>query len=345
MPHLPASTSRLHVLGEGKEAQSKQYNVGPSSFVTYCAIMLLPQLLLRSPTLTQHRNRINNLEELKTRLHHIEQTVSQLKAASRDVQFGTPAQGQAVPETLVTDHEVDGMNIDDCADPSPQGSNNLMNGENHECSSLASLLRDVYLALESNLDSQASLTLDDGPDKTTTRQCLATMESISKSLLADDAWDLSGGSLPPKLPPKGLLDASLDSYFRQVNPMLPIFDEDSFYDDIHKIYEAGSDQADRAWIMCFNNIILQILDAKTAFSFTKKPPNKTSSPLSADVEIEILTPFLTNLRRAVGRLDYFHKPSLVSVQALMSMVTWPFLPINLTEIKHENIHSRYMMPL
>ena len=322
MSHLPASRSRLHVLGEGKEAQSKQYNVGPSPFDTFCAIMVLPQLLLRSPILTQHRTRINNLEELKTRLHHIEQTVSQLKAASRDVHFGTPAQEQAVPETFVSsDHEVDGMNIDGCADPSPQGSNNLMNGEHHECSSLASLLRDVCLALESNLDSQTSLKMDNGPDKTTTRECLATMESISKSLLADDAWDLSGESIPPKLPPKGLLDASLDSYFRQVNPMLPIFDEDSFYDNIHKIYEAGSDQADRAWIMCINNVILQILDAKTASSFTKKPPYKTSSPLSADVEMEILTPFLTNLGRAVGRLDYFHKPSLVSVQALMSMVT------------------------
>ena len=322
MPHLPASRSRLRVLGEGEEAQSKQCNVGPSSFVTYCAIMLLPQLLLPSSTLTQYRTRINNLEELKTRLHHIEQTVSQLKAASRDVQFATPAQDQAIPETFVSsDHEVDGMNIDGCADPSPQGSDNLMNGEHHECSSLASLLRDVYLALESNLDSQVSLTMDDGPDRTTTRECLATMENISKSLLADDAWDLSGESLPPKLPPKGLLDASLDSYFRQVNSTLPIFDEDSFYGDIHKIYETGSDQADRAWIMCFNNVILQILDAKTAFSFTKKPPNKTSSPLSADVEMEILTPFLTNLRRAIGRLDYFHKPSLVSVQALMSMVT------------------------
>ena len=289
---------------------------------------------MRSPTLTQYRTRINNLEELKTRLDHIEQTVSQLKAASRDIQFGTIAQDQAVPENLVSsDHEMDGMNIDGCADPSPQGGNNLMNGEHREYSSLASLLRDIYLALESNLDSQASLSVHEGPDKTTTQECLATMENISKSLLADDVWDLSGESLPPKLPPRGLLDASLDSYFRQVNPTLPVFDEDSFYDNIHKIYEAGSDQADRAWIMCFNNVILQTLDAKTAFSFTKKPPNKTSSPLSADVEMEILTPFLTNLGRAVGRLDYFHKPSLVSVQALMSMVNWPFLSIDSTEMK------------
>lgn len=272
--------------------------------------------------------------------------MSQLKTASQDIQFGTLAQDQAVPETFVSsDHGMDGMHIDGCADPSPQGSNNLM-GEHHESSSLASLLRDVYLALESNLNSQAPLTMHEGPDKTTTRECLATMENISKSLQADDAWDLSGESLPPKLPPKGLLDASLESYFRHVNPTLPIFDEDSFYDNMHKNYEAGSDQASRAWIMCFNNVILQTLNSRTASSFTKKPQNKASSPLSADTEKEILTPFLINLRRAAGRIDYFHKPSLVSVQALLSMVIWAFLPpVDSIEIEHEILRSLYMMLL
>ena len=211
------------------------------------------------------------------------------------------------------------MSIDSCTDRSPQGRNNLMNGQHHRSSSLASLLRDVYLALESNLDSKDSSRMDDGPDKNT-QECLAIMENLSKSLLSDDSWDLSGETSPPKLPPKGLLDASLESYFRQVNSTLPIFDEDSFCDNMHKNYEAGSDQANQAWIMCFNNVILQTLNARTASSFTKKPRNKSSSPLRADMEAKILSPFLINLRRAVGRLDCFHQPSLVSVQALMSMV-------------------------
>ena len=237
------------------------------------------------------------------------------------------------------------MSIDSCADRSPQGSNNLMNGEHHESSFLTSLLRDVYLALESNSDSKGSSRTDDGQDKNT-QECLAIMDEISKLLLADDSWDLSGESLPPKLPPKALLDASLESYFRQVNPTLPVFDEDSFYDNIHKNYEAGSDQANRAWIMCFNNVILQTLNARTASSFTKKPQNNASSPLSADLEAKILTPFLINLRRAVCRLDYFHKPSLVSVQALMSMVILAFLPpVESTEIKQGKLRPRYLMRL
>lgn len=215
-----------------------------------------------------------------------------------------------------------------------------MNGQHHKSSSLASLLKDVYLALESNLDSKDSSRMDDSPDKNT-QECLAIIENLSKSLLSDDSWDLSGEPLPPKLPPQGLLDASLESYFRQVNPTLPVFDEDSFYDNIHKNYEAGSDQAHWAWIMCFNNVILQTMDARTAASFMKKPHNKASSPL--DMEAKILSPFLINLRRATGRLDCFHQPSLVSVQALMSMVIWPFLPS--IEIKLENLRPRYIMPL
>lgn len=204
-----------------------------------------------------------------------------------------------------------------------------MSGQHHRSSSLASLLRDVYLTLESNLDSKGSSRTDDGPDKNS-QECLAIMENLSKSLLSDDSWNLSGELLPPKLPPKGLLEASLKSYFRQINLTLPVFDEDSFHDSIHKYYEVESDPGNWAWIMCFNNVILQSLDARTASSFTKKPYNKPSSPLRADMaedmEATVLSPFLINLRRALGRLDCFHQPSLVSVQALMSMVIWPFLP-------------------
>lgn len=297
--------------------------------------MLASHFLLLRPTLTQSPTRINNLEELKARLHHIEQSVSQLKAGARCSRSGTPPQDLLVPKNLVSsDHEMDRMSIDSCADRSPLDSDNLMDGEHHEFSSLASLLRDVSFALESNLDSKGSLKMDDDPDKNIL-ECLAILEDISKSLLADDSWDLSGESLPPKLPPKGLLDASLESYFRQVNPALPVFDEDSFYDDMRRNYEAGSDQANRAWIMCFNNVILQTLNAKIASSFTKQPQSQASSPLIADTETTMLTPFLVNLKRAVGRLDYFHKPSLVSVQALMSMVTWPFLSLDSTELKQD----------
>ena len=259
---------------------------------------------------------------MKSRLHHIEENLSQIKAASQPNRSGTPAQDQSlVPETFVgSDHEMDEMSIDNRADRSPQSINNLMNGQHHRSSSLASLLRDVYLELESNLDSKASSRMDDGPDKNI-QECLAIIEDLSKSLLADDSWDLSGEpSLPPKLPPKGLLDASLESYFRQVNPTLPVFDEDSFYDNIHKNYEAESDQVHWAWIMCFNNVILQTLDARTTSSFTKKLQDKASSP--QDMEAKIISPFLINLRRAIGRLDCFHQPSLVSVQALMLMVIY-----------------------
>ena len=270
---------------------------------------------------------------MKSRLHHIEKNLAQLKAASPPDQSGTPAQDQSLfletfvssdhgmdgSETLVSsDHGMDGMSIDSRADRSPQGINNLMNGQHHRSGPLALLLGDVYLALESNLGSKASSRTDDGPDKDT-QECLAIIEDLSKSLLSDDSWDLSGElPLPPKLPPKGLLDASLESYFHQVNPTLPVFDEDFFYENVHKNYEAEPDQAHWAWITCFNNVILQTLDARTTSSLTKKLQNKASSPL--DIEAKILSPFLINLRRAIGRLDCFYQPTLVSVQALISMV-------------------------
>ena len=264
--------------------------------------------------------------------------MSQFKTASKTTPPGTPAQDQLVPETFGSvDHETDEMSIDSSADRLLQGSIDLTKEQHQRSSSLALLLRDVYLALESNMDSESPSRSDDGPGKNT-QECMAIMENLSKSLLSDDSLDIFSESLPPKLPPRGLLDACLEPYFRQVNPTLPVFDEDSFYDNIHKSYEAGSNQANRAWIVCFNNVILQTLNVKTASGFAKKPQDKANNPPSVDMETKISEPFQINLRRAISRLDYFLQPSLVSVQALMSMVIWPFLtPVNLAEIKLENL--------
>ena len=272
--------------------------------------------------------------------------MSQLKAASPHSQSGTTTQDPLVPETsMSSDHEMDEMSIDNYTDRAPQASNSLMNGEYHRSSFLASLLRDVCLTLESRLDSKRSTKIDDSLDKDTL-ECLATLQTLSRSLLSDDCWDLSGESLPPKLPPKGLLNASLETYFRHVNSMLPIFDEESFYDNINKSYEVGSDHANLAWIICLNNVILQTLNARTASRFTKKPQDKACSPLKAETEAKLLTPFLVNLKRAVGRLTCFHQQSMVSVQALMSMVLDLFLlPLDSTKTKQGSSRPWYQMRL
>ena len=286
------------------------------------------------------------LEDLKSRLHGIEQTVSQLKAASPLSQAGLATQEPLVLEmTMGSDQDMDEMNIDNYNDRAPQVNINSMNGEHYRSSFLASLIRDVCLTLESRVDSKRSMKIDDSLDKTT-QECLATLQNLSKSLLSDDCWDLSGESLPPKLPPKGLLNASLETYFRHVNSMLPIFDEESFYDDINKTYEAGSDHVNLAWVICLNNVVLQTLNAKTASKFTKKSQDKATSPLKVETEAKLLTPFLVNLKRAVGRLACFHQQSMVSVQALMSMVPDPFLlPIDLIKIKLGSPSPRLFMPL
>ena len=258
-----------------------------------------------------------------------------MKVTSPHSQSGTTIiQSPLVAETFVSaNHEMDEMSIDSHIDETPQVSTSPMNGEHPRSSFLASLLRDVYLTLESQLDSTRSTNIDDSLDKNT-QECLATLRTLSKSILSDDCWDLSGETLPPKLPPKDLLNASLETYFRHVNSMLPIFNEESFYDNIPKSYEVGSDHANPAWIICLNNVCLQTLNTRTASSFPGKPQENASSPLRAETEAKILTPFLTNLKRAVCRLTCFHQQSLVSVQALMSMVLYLFLiPIDSNKIK------------
>ena len=219
---------------------------------------------------------------------------------------------------------MDGISTDSCPDRSPQRHSSSISDQNQRSSSLASLIRDVHLALETNVKSKSSNGLDDAPNKNV-QECLAILGDSSNFQESDENWDLSGESLSPQLPPKAFLQPSLETYFRVINPILPIFDKDCFYEGIEKNYGLESDQVHPAWIMCFNNTILQSLTASTASRLTEDPHGEASSMQGADIEAKIQSPFLTNLRRGMSRLERFHQTSLVSVQALTSMVIWPFL--------------------
>ena len=223
---------------------------------------------------------------------------------------------------MSSDHEVDRSNIDSCADRLLQDNNNSMSDQRSRSSSLASLLAEIHTTLDLTAKSKNSSRLDDVPNKGM-QKCLATIRDHSKFLHLGEPWDLSAESLAPQLPPKAALYSSLETYFRVVNPTLPVFDKDSFYENADKIYGTGSDQASWAWIMCFNNVILQSLNVRTTSNFPENTQCEASSTHQTDMEEKVLSPFLTNLRRAMSRLQCFHQPSLISVQALMSMVIEP----------------------
>ena len=204
----------------------------------------------------------------------------------------------------------------------------LVDEQYYGSSSLVSLLGEIHFLLEDLVKNNAGRALDDGgpiPNQSLV-ECVSTTGNISKMSVVDDRLDLSSDGLPLTLPPKGLLDALIEPYFSQINCILPIFRKEKVCEAVRKEYEVGTHKSNGAWLLCFNNMIVQTLEARSFSSQTQSSTDdRSSSAYSSAMEVELLRPFLVNSRRGLVKLERFLEPKLVNVQALISMVGDPFL--------------------
>lgn len=139
------------------------------------------------------------------------------------------------------------------------------------------------------------------------RQLLACCSDISVC----DQLDLSHDGLPLVLPPKFILDATVGPFFSEIHGLMPIFNRQNFDANIEAIYAGRSTGSDRAWTLCFNNIVLLTLMPKTI----------QSKKQHTHMDAGLVKSFLDNLRRGYQHLDEFLRPILCNVQVLITMVS------------------------
>ena len=216
-------------------------------------------------------------------------------------------------------------NDDNPESPNDQPANargrHLVDEQYYGSSSLVSLLGEIHSLLEALVKNDA-----DPIQNQSLVECVSIIGNISKFAVVDDRLDLSSDGLPLTLPPKGLLDALIEPYFSQINCILPIFRKERVCEAVRKEYEAGIHKTNGAWLLCFNNMIVQTLEARSFSSQTQSSADdRSSSAYSSAMEVELLRPFLVNSRRGLDKLERFLEPKLVNVQALISMVRNPFL--------------------
>lgn len=144
-------------------------------------------------------------------------------------------------------------------------------------------------------------------------------EEIMRTLTMGGGVDMSEDGQPIGFPPRGLLDASIDPFFRQINSIFPIFSRESFCRGIDRLYSVPSSSVDCALPVSYNNVILQVLSSKP------KPFDRTSNGglHAGSMDAELLKPFLMQSRRAFARLDQLLKLRLANVQALLTLVGLP----------------------
>ena len=258
------------------------------------------------------RTSIHNLKEMKSRLDDIDHTILQVKTTVDDATTISSSFSQDASSIAV--YLMDSTKSNDS--PSHTATLQLVNDQYYGTSSIASLFSEIEGLLEARLTERKNAIEGSTIPTEGVQECQLALRNMAKTLLYHDSLDLPGEDLPPTLPPQQVLEATIEIYFSQVSSMLPSFRKSTLCERFRRIYSTGPNQADIAWVICFNNIILQTLSTD---NIQKSEENHV--PLGESPERELLQPLLTNYQRGLKKLDRLLKPALVNVQALLLMVS------------------------
>jgi hypothetical protein len=275
--------------------------------------------------------RVNDVEVLGNRLGKIEEAV--LRCLSAVERSQTPSSAATRQSSVISD--------DSHTDPndSPRTDGNTFTDVSLEtnpeqCNDhtfpgstpIASLFTEAQAACDrlrlslpfSNPDSQYSPGSQDfTPDETCSLQSRLQEVSELFEKLTRESSVLSipeSDGLLPSLPPRALLENCLETYFACLSPFLPIYDRQSVASAIEGQYGPGINSPDPVWVISFNNILLQTLDAR--YSAATRAGSITPNIL----EEELIKSLLLNYRRGYNNFERLLRPQLANVQALLSMV-------------------------
>ncbi|GFG06145.1 phosphate-repressible phosphate permease pho-4 [Aspergillus lentulus] len=274
---------------------------------------------------------VNDVEVLGNRLGKIEEAVLRcLSAVERSQTPSNPATRQSSvipPDDSHTDlndsPRADGntfrdaslkTNPEQCNDHPFPGSTplaSLYTEAQAACDRLRSLLP------FSNPESQYSPASPDFiPDQTCSLQSRLQEVSELFEKLTRESPVLSipeSDGLLPSLPPRALLETCLETYFACLSPFLPIYDRQSVTSAIEEQYGPSINSPDPAWVISFNNILLQTLDARYSAA------TRAGSIAHNILEEELIKSLLLNYRRGYNNFERLLRPQLANVQALLSM--------------------------
>jgi hypothetical protein len=129
----------------------------------------------------------------------------------------------------------------------------------------------------------------------------------------EDSFDLQSEQVPIRLPPKHFLLMLQDQFFQQADYATDIFVQSSFSANVERIYSQPFNNANEAWAICFNTIILILLGSETS--------DQGNDPITRS---QFALPFLLTVRTALSNPRVLMAPKLINVQALALLVSLYF---------------------
>jgi hypothetical protein len=282
-------------------------------------------------------NRANNLGNIEDRLERIERSLSGLSDNVQQIKTSqsSPASSSETSVGSRASRRSNSMFTNESGNNENWGParghvlRDVNGNERYFCSaSLASLLLEATLIKERMTVSEGDNSF--GSSSPPSKSPLDYVTELS----LQDRIDLSNDGLSLALPPKIILDAMVDLYFTGIHELLPIFNKRNFEANLDAIYSGRTTGSDRAWTLCFNNIVLLSLTPKTLQSMNRQTHMDTG----------LLKSFIDNSRRGFQGLEDFLQPILCNVQVLITMVCFEKRPMSSLKYSINSLNCRFLLP-
>lgn len=138
---------------------------------------------------------------------------------------------------------------------------------------------------------------------------------------------------PVVAPPQSITRLFMDGYLQNINARTPIFDDRGLWTAVEAYYSerqlggqpfsqtADNDTTttDTTWALIFSNIALLELGLETQGMGEQGGSGDSGSPRTNALTDDLIASFLRNANRALGDLAAYTRPSLLNVQALLTL--------------------------
>lgn len=139
----------------------------------------------------------------------------------------------------------------------------------------------------------------------------------------------SAGPRPPRdgssltSPPHVILEALMDPYFDTINPYFPIWTKKRFQHLVQRSKEGLDAAHERGFAVCANNLVILTLTAKVLQSRAGNQPAGATSQMGSSTDSDLLKTFVRSAHRAFSNVEQLLRPTLINIQALLSLVGSP----------------------
>ncbi len=290
-----------------------------------------PYEMNNSPEWTQCSNifdSVNNVSGLEARLANIEKELSRLATTLRSISRQLPENNYrantsaninaswseiwaSASESIdLVDKDVQSYRLNRHVVPSQDTTERY-----HGPCTLLSLCKEFQSSVERMQKSKLANENDHpGGESRLVEKCNNLLSELCTSVGAEEALDVNHNNLQVFLPPKQFLLMACSTFFQLDDPAVDIFCQSSFWPNVDKIYSKPYTQADHAWALCFNTIILLALDAE-------QPENGGNISSDSVIGSQFAIPFISTIRLALACPEILLFPKLINIQALSLLVS------------------------